>query len=132
MSLQELRWLEGEWHAVGRTTTTIEFWSQVSDGTMEGYGKGIDNVSGAQKSVESLRLVEMSGDIFYIAKTTGNEFPIPFKLKLCDSKTAVFENMAHDFPKQLKYELLDDSNLTVLVTDGGTGGFSLRFKKVVS
>ena len=79
-------------------------------------------------SQESLRLVEMSGEVFYVAKVGHNDLPIAFKLTSGSDDRAVFENPQHDFPKRLEYRLTE-GRLVVTVSDGGTRGFTLDFTR---
>ena len=126
-SLEAFLWMEGEWVAQGKTYTTYESWHQVSPYTMEGEGRVVTKETGEQRSTESIRLLYMAGDIFMLPKAGHNTLPTPFKLGHCVDDRAVFENKAHDFPKQLMYQRVGDDSLYVRVSDGGEKGFTLRF-----
>ena len=76
-----------------------------------------------------MRLVEMSGEIFFLAKVNHNKRPVAFKLTQCLARTAVFENSDHDFPKKLEYKLISGNKLTVTVSDGHDKGFTINFVK---
>lgn len=117
-SLERAEWLLGHW--TGERGVT-ESWKQAGDRTYEGHG--FDG-----KSSESLRLVEMSGEVFYIAKVAHNELPVAFKLAICGDDLLVFENPAHDFPRRIEYRR-DGDALTVRVSDGAERGFDLKFFK---
>ena len=47
--------------------------------TMEGWGRVYRTDSGNIEGEETLRLLEMSGEVFFVAKVGGNAFPVPFK-----------------------------------------------------
>ena len=113
--------------ALGKSNVTYEAWKQVSTGTMEGNGRVMQRETGEVRSTESMRLVEMSGDVFMLPKAEHNELPIAFKLVKCSEREAIFENKAHDFPTQLKYNHIGQDSMYVSVSDGGTKGFVLRF-----
>lgn len=117
-SLRSAAWLLGHWTGEHGVT---ESWKQAGDRTYEGHG--FDG-----KSSESLRLVEMSGEVFYIAKVAHNELPVAFKLAICGDDLLVFENPDHDFPRRIEYRR-DGDALIVRVSDGAERGFDLKFFK---
>jgi uncharacterized membrane protein len=127
-SIQSINWVLGQWIADDGKNITLETWIEVSPETYEGLGETHSKESKQLKSSESLRLVEMANEVFYIAKVAHNEHPIGFKLTQCSSQLAVFENPAHDFPKKLEYQL-DENQLTVIASDGNEKGFKVSFKK---
>jgi hypothetical protein len=77
--------------------------------------------------VEELRLVEMDGGVFYVAKVSHNELPVAFRLVECGADRLVFANPAHDFPRRLEYDRQADGRLSVRVSDGASQGFTLVF-----
>ncbi len=141
-SLQDVRWLLGDWQTVpsaGQTSVISESWKEVSTSTFEGIGETRDADSGDLKSREELRLVEMGDAVFYIPKVAHNALPVAFHLTECSEASAVFENPDHDFPKKLEYrlgagqlregQLAEGKELTVTVSDGDEEGFRLRFQR---
>ena len=102
-SLESISWLTGQWTSVTAKTATSESWQPLNESNWEGSGVARDRTSGELRSVESLRLVVMSGEVFYIAKVDHNKFPVAFKLTECSENKAVFENHTHDFPKKIDY-----------------------------
>jgi len=127
-TLKDFEWLWGNWKSVSKNTTSYENWHKVSHLTAEGMGSVI-NADGTTRSEESMRLVEMNGDIFLIAKVYHNDFPVPFKMVACESKSVEFRNMKHDFPNILHYQLKIDERLMVDVTNGEGQGFSVTYEK---
>jgi hypothetical protein len=85
-------------------------------------------------STESLRLVAMSDEIFFIAKVASNPLPVAFKLTQCANKIAVFENPHHDFPQTLSYQLIQssqgDKQLKVKVFAANNPGFEINFSAI--
>lgn len=106
---------------------TTESWQWVSDSTLEGQGQLIDLETLEVVYSESLRLVEMDGSIFYIAKPDQNAMPTAFKLTSCEDNRFVFENPEHDFPKRIEY-VKKDRGVDVLVSDGAEKGFKVEFQ----
>ena len=120
-------WLEGKWLERKQEKISTETWAGVSANTMEGRALVIKN--GKPVHSETMRLVEMSGDIFYLAKVAQNSLPIPFKLIVCSNKQFFFENLEHDFPKRIDYTIVDDTNMRVDVSDGKDQGFSINYTR---
>ena len=131
-SLAGLRWLLGDWIAEGDRTTFQESWIERGPQTFEGSGIERGKTDGVLKSGESLRLVEMSGGVFYLSKVTHNELPVAFRLTGCDEGRFVFENAVHDFPKRLEYRREGEERLVVRVSDGAEKGFTLEFRRAHS
>lgn len=127
--LEPLDWLLGDWSVRKGENVITESWRPVSSNTYEGAGDVVAGNTGEVVSAESLRLVEMSGEIFYLAKVDQNELPVAFKLVECSPHHAVFENAGHDFPRRIEYQLVDAHNLTVTVGDGKGRGFSIEFTR---
>ena len=128
-SITALNIIVGEWMQQDVKGTTKETWKKISDKTFEGKGQVFDG-AGKIQSVETLRLVEMSGEIFYIAKVDDNEFPTAFKLTECSTSRFVFENSKHDFPKKLTYDFRDQDNLLVSVMGDANNGFKVSFTRI--
>lgn len=131
-SLDAVRWLLGDWITAGDERFTHETWKEASADTFEGVATTRSRESGEMVYQETMRLVAMSGQVFFVAKVPENEFPVPLSLTSCEGRTAVFENRLHDFPKRIDYRLEDDNGLSVRVSDGGDKGFTLRFKRMTT
>ncbi len=128
-SLDGLRWLIGDWKADGSKTSFHESWAEVSPGTFEGTGIESSKADGKVKGGEALRLVEMSGGVFYVSKVTHNELPVAFRLSECEGERFVFTNPAHDFPRRIEYLREEAGRLSVRVSDGADKGFTLDFTR---
>jgi ketosteroid isomerase-like protein len=126
-SLASMRWLLGEWLAENDKSTWRETWTESGPATWEGRGIEVAKAEAGKQSAEDLRLVEMGGSVFYLAKVTHNELPIPFRLVDCGDDRLVFANPAHDFPRRLDYQREPDGRLQVRVSDGADKGFTLDF-----
>jgi len=126
-SFTTIDWLLGSWISNNEKQVITESWQKVSPTTVE--GKGTTFSMGKQKSSESLRIVEMSGALFYLAKVNHNPLPIAFKLITCTNESVIFENMHHDFPKRIEYAYLQNEKMKVIVSDGKNKKFSIHFKR---
>lgn len=131
-SLGVVEWLLGEWTTSPGRIVVRETWHRVSDATFEGESVTRSTADDEVVNYETLRLVAMSEGVFYIAKVSHNDLPVPFRLTQCSAGFAVFENPLHDAPQRLIYKLLDGSDpgspdLEVRVEGGEMDDFSLFF-----
>lgn len=129
-SLSGLTIFEGSWQEDKQDQKTIENWKIVSEDSIEGTGE-IYNGKGDRISFESLRIVQMSDEIFYIAKVTHNDFPTSFKLVKCGYNKFEFENLNHDFPKNITYLFKEPDRLLVTVTGDNDEGFNINFQRIL-
>ena len=126
-SIVSIEWLLGHWAAEDGESTLTESWEKVSPLTFEGSGETRSGASNKLQTSESLRLIEMSNEVFYLAKVEHNDFPVAFKLTQCSNNSAVFENSLHDFPQKIEYQLGIHNELTVAVSSGKNSGFKISF-----
>lgn len=117
----------GVWQATDGKTIVKESWHKVSAKTIEGYGE--TSLQGQIKNRESMRIVEMTDGLFYIAKVSHNDVPIAFKLVKCTDDTFVFKNEKHDFPKRIEYKFFHRNKMLVKVSDGKEEGFTINFAR---
>jgi len=113
--LAALEWLEGEWHR----------------DTARGVAAGVGLVgevallpadADAEIPTESLLLVAMGPDIFYIARPLENPYPVGFRLVSLTDDATVFENPTHDFPQRLIYRRVSDDAMTASIEGPGDDG----------
>ncbi len=129
-SLSELSGFVGNWQHQDQESKVTENWQQVSASSFEGSATFYDE-SSKEQSKESLRLVEMSGAIFYIAKVSANNLPTSFRLTACEDNVFLFENPEHDFPKSIRYEFLSAQKVKVRVGEGQNNQFELIYERIV-
>ena len=126
-SLRSLDWLPGNWVAESEKAEIHETWRKVSPRTFEGNGWTLDK-DGKLVSQESLRLVTMDNEVFYMAKVAHNRNPVPFKAMQCSQQSATFVNLDHDFPNSIEYRQAGEE-IHVNVEDLEGKGFTLKFKR---
>ncbi|WP_129021081.1 DUF6265 family protein [Edaphocola flava] len=121
--------LTGTWKVEGRNT--FEHWALEAPTVLKGEGYEVRK-NDAHKTTEYLSITYKGKDIVYTATVPGQNKgkPVDFKLVRSDS-VFIFENKAHDFPKQIIYRLVGPNELKVKVTDGGLKGFTLIMKRVL-
>lgn len=128
-SLRSIRWILGAWVAESGERTTLESWQELSPQTFEGRGEIRSTATSELLFGESLRIVEMSGELFYLVKVNENDLPVAFKSIECSETGAVFVNADHDFPRRLEYRVIGADRMVVLVSDGADEGFEIRFTR---
>ncbi len=129
-NLQNLNIFLGRWISQGENSEIVEVWERAGDFTFEGYSYKVNKIDGTKQISETLRLVEMSGEIFYLAKVKHNELPVPFKLSESGKSRFVFENPEHDFPRRIEYNFISDKKLEVTV-GSGRKSFIIQFEKEI-
>jgi len=118
--LDKLRWLEGTWKRDSSRGAVYERWRLLSEHTFEG-DSWRESSSGERRHGESLLLVEMGGEVFYIPKPAENPYPVAFKLTEITAEQVVFENPEHDFPNRIGYARQGDAAMTVWIEGPGEG-----------
>jgi hypothetical protein len=123
-AIEELDWIVGTWKRESRRGEIYESWKRLSDRTVEGDSWIVSSTDGTEHPLESLLLVEMAGELFYIPKVAENEYPVPFRRTSMESGRVVFENPTHDFPQRIIYQRIGDDGLKVTIEGPVDGGES--------
>lgn len=128
-TLSQLSWMLGTWQSKPEGNTQ-EIWQRLDEHTYTGMGISRDK-NGNDRVSESLRLLEMRGQVFYLAKVAHNRLPVPFLATHCSGQDVRFENPDHDFPNSLRYSLVNNT-LVVEVKGNHDQGFTLHFAAITS
>ena len=121
--------LAGTWKVKGRET--YEQWTVVAPASFTGEGYEVRK-NDPHKVTEQLAMTRKGNDIVYTATVPGQNKgkPVDFRLVRSDS-VWIFENKAHDFPKQIIYRPVNADEVFVRVTDGGSRGFSFTMNRIL-
>ena len=117
-TLSALAWLEGEWERPIRDGVSVERWEVTDAGLV---GEALSIAGDEQRVTEALMIVDMDGDVFYVAKPPQNPFPIGFRLVSATADEFVFENPTHDFPQRITSRRSGDA-MTVPIEGPGDDG----------
>lgn len=128
-NLDTLHWILGGWQQDDGKKVTTEVWTKLSPSTYEGLGQTVLKSDNKITFIESLRIIEMSVDVFYLAKVSHNEFPVSFKLIECSDNSAVFINAIHDFPKKIVYNLSENGKILTVTVGNNERQFTVEFIK---
>ncbi|MEL6110871.1 MAG: hypothetical protein AAFU85_33105, partial [Planctomycetota bacterium] len=70
--LDSIRWILGDWTRVKEKTMNRESWKDAGSGIFKGAGSVLRRENQEVLSRESLLLVEMGNEVFYLAKVKQN------------------------------------------------------------
>ena len=120
------RWMAGCWSGTKGATTFQEQWTSASPDLM--LGMSFTSKPSKPTEFEFLRIESRAGAPTYVAQPQGAP-PTPFTLSESDSTsdTAMFVNMAHDFPKRVAYKEVDATTLLAWIDAGPKGSLRVEF-----
>jgi hypothetical protein len=112
-TINDFAFLTGTWKAEIHGGTFEETWSKPEGGTMQGYGRQLNE--GKTLFMEFLS-IEPDGDglAMYIilgAPSEGDKKPKKFRLTSLKENEATFEFPENDFPNKIVYKLLDKNSM---------------------
>jgi hypothetical protein len=121
-ALARLAWLTGAW--AGRNddgSRTEEHWTQPTAGMMLGVNRTI--AGGETIFFEYLRIEAGTNDaVTYYAAPRGRDPATPFLMVESEPDRFVFENLQHDFPQRIIYEVAWDGALVQRIEGIETSG----------
>ena len=108
-TLSDLAWLAGYWMSDKRGTLAEECWLPPEGGAMLGLHR--DAFDDGNMFFEYLRIMQTADGIVYYATPRGHD-TTKYKLTALsvngNSAQAVFENPDHDFPRLIRYMLIEN------------------------
>jgi Domain of unknown function (DUF6265) len=116
--IEELAWISGDWETVSGASQIEEHWTKVAGGTMIGMSRAM--AGGKTVFFEYLRIETRGGDIYYVAHPKARNPGTEFKLVRLGPREAIFENLAHDFPKRIIYRKHVNGDLIARIEGDGT------------
>jgi hypothetical protein len=116
--IEDLAWMSGDWETASGRVQIDEHWTKVGGGSLIGMSRTVAR----DKTVffEYLRIETRGTEIYYVAHPRAKNPGTDFKLVRLSGQEAVFENMAHDFPKRILYRRNGDGTLTARIEGDGT------------
>ena len=122
----DLAFLKGAWESQAGTMKFEERWTEEAGGLMLGVARTLKGDRAVM--FEFLRIEFRRDGVFYVAQPGGHP-KTEFKLTTFDSKSATFENPAHDHPKVIRYSASADGTLKAEL-DGAEGRQTFVFRSV--
>ncbi len=113
-SLSDLAFMSGCWRGKlsGRDGTIEERYNPAAGGLMLGTSQTV--VEGRTVFFEFIK-VEQTPDGVVMTPAPRGKTSVPFKMVSLAGKKAVFENLEHDFPKRIVYELRESGALVARI-----------------
>jgi len=130
-AFEKLKQLEGKWIS-NNNIIFYESWKLIDDSTLSGSGYSLQDSDTVFSEVLILTLRD--NKITYLARDPAQNRgqAIPFTLKTKHRNKFVFENLEHDYPNRIIYELEADSLLNIrLETAKGTKGTEFVLKRAL-
>jgi len=124
--LADVDFLLGTWKMEGKET--YESWVK-SEGKI--VGKSYKIKQGEKVLTETIEIFLKDGEIIYVATVLDqNEGEgVSFTLNTFEEGMFSFENLEHDFPKKIQYQLLDETKLFVSVLGKKNKGYTFYLNK---
>ncbi|MFN0122575.1 MAG: DUF6265 family protein [Blastocatellia bacterium] len=116
--IEDLAWMSGHWQTAPGRAQSEEHWTHAAGGTLFGVSRTI--AGGKTVFFEYLRVETRGADIYYVAHPKARNPGTDFKLARMSAGEAVFENLAHDFPKRIIYRKNADGTMTARIEGNGT------------
>ncbi|MFT3912874.1 MAG: DUF6265 family protein [Anaeromyxobacteraceae bacterium] len=120
----DLSFMQGSWCGGSDGATEEEVWLAPRGALLLGMHRDVR--PGRPTSFEFLRIELAPGRTAYVAQPQGRP-PVRFLLASHGPRFVLFANPAHDFPKRIRYERVDEDRLTASVDAGADGKKEQRF-----
>lgn len=127
--LEKTNWLLHIWENNTSDGVFSEKWIQKNDSTF--YGESYFIANQDTLFAETLQMIQRDTNVVLIitVPNQNEEKPVTFNLTSVTEKEFVFENPTHDFPKMIRYTLVNQDSIYAEISgDGKKQGFP--FKKV--
>lgn len=129
--ITRLNWLVGRWqstseakHPGTKTVRVNEDWHLTGD-VMSSMG--VTLLGDSLVDAELVNIREMGSVLVYEAHPMGQGSAVFHSIKIGE-KSIVFENLAHDFPQRVAYELVNDDSLLAWIEGPGRDGKTKRIQ----
>lgn len=121
---QEFSWLAGTWQEEGKSS--FEVWKE-NNGFLSAESYKMKD--GNKIVTEEIKLIKKGNEFFYVPDIAGPQGPVEFKITSYGKENFTAENPAHDFPKKISYEKMDDAHIKATIGDANKT-ISYTFVKV--
>jgi uncharacterized protein YciI len=120
--------LQGTWKVENKEV--YEHWDKINEASFKGMSYSLEG--GKMAISEYLDIAEIDNEVIYTATVLHQNQGegIQFKLLTTDS-TYSFVNHNHDFPKEIVYQKLSESEVIVHLSDGNERGFAYKMHKLI-
>ncbi len=118
-------WIIGKWEMKVGDKSIFEEWELKNDSTFSGTSLSIDK-NGSKKIFETMELRFQNGKTAYVPTVNGQNKnkPVIFEIEIYEQNKFKAENLLHDFPQAIYYELKSATELNARIE--GTKNGKLR------
>ncbi|MBI1770201.1 MAG: hypothetical protein HYR67_17675 [Bacteroidetes bacterium] len=109
---KEFSWLVGTWQEEGKQSFEVWKWDD-NFLSAESYKMK----EGSKIITEEIKLIKKGNEFYYVTDVAGPQGPVEFKITSFGLGLFTAENPAHDFPKKISYEKIDDTHLKATIGD---------------
>jgi len=122
--LSDLGFLKGNWTMNTSKGRIVESWKMNSDSGMDGISYSVSS-KGDSTLLETIKLYESDGNIYYepTGYGAGNDSTVSFRLISANQGVYVFENIDHDFPQKISYQMQSQNNILAWIEGTVNGNF---------
>ena len=102
----------GKWELKTGQNTLLEEWKLKDDSTFLGISYKLTNEK-AKQVLETIELRNRNGIYYYVPVVVdqNNGAEVRFEIKISENNKFVAENLSHDFPQRISYELKNASEV---------------------
>jgi uncharacterized protein YciI len=119
--------LQGTWKMENKDV--FERWDMLNENSLKGFLYSVKN--GQMTVSEYLDITRAENEVIYTASVLNQNQGKGIAFMLIDADNAyAFQNLHHDFPKEIVYHKLSDTEVFVQVSDGQENGFSYRMNRL--
>lgn len=119
VSIEDVSWLQGAWVNESSGRRTEEHWIAPRGGTMLGLSRTI--AGDRTVAFEYLRIEARGDDLVFLASPGGRCPATPFTLSSISTDRVVFENLEHDFPQRIIYQIAPDGTMKARIEGTSRG-----------
>lgn len=126
---KEFKWLIGKWKLENKNE--FEVWT-LNDASGDLIGKAF-RVDGADTTItEAVSITYWDKGFHYIPDVAGEQQAIDFRITSIDERSFVAENPEHDFPKLIRYKLvqMNDGEFIEAAIEGNGKVIPYRFQRL--
>jgi hypothetical protein len=106
--------MAGCWRLLEAGDLVEEVWLPPAGGTLVGVSRTIEGDS--TRNWEHMLIRSGAGGVLVYEAAPSGQVPAAFMATLISDTAAIFENLTHDFPQQIRYARLPGDSLLAMLT----------------
>lgn len=132
-SIDEIEWINGDWHAKVQGNEVFESWERENDSSWIGKSKFVKE--GKTLFTELMSIRSRKNKLVFISAVSdqNDAEKITFTEANYEKNKIVFQNKTHDFPQKITYQKKNDQEMLAYISgdlNGKKERIDFNFKKV--